>query len=78
MWTQRLLYLDSGIRHQVQEALEVTAEEEGLLLSGFSIRSLTHAQFTVQHRAHARGKDALRCFDIQLPSLTRTTCSVSS
>jgi len=78
LWTLKLLYLDSDVRVQVQQALELTAEEEGFLLSGFSIRSLNTDQVSVTHRAHARGEDVVTCFDIDLLSLTRAPCEDSS
>ena len=68
LWAQRLLYTNAEVRTQVQQALELTAQEEGILLSGFSITSLTSEELIVSHRAHARGADAHRCFAIDLES----------
>lgn len=78
LWAQRDLFLDPALRGRVRGALERTAEEEGILLSGFSIRSLTADQLIVTHRAHTRGEDTRRCFVIRFPSLSRTPCVASS
>lgn len=78
VFSMRLLYLDPLIRGRVQEALQRTANEEGLLLSGFTISSLTDNQLVAHHRAHARGADARRCFTIDLSSFSRTPCDASS
>ncbi|PIR49576.1 hypothetical protein COU79_04105 [Candidatus Peregrinibacteria bacterium CG10_big_fil_rev_8_21_14_0_10_54_7] len=77
-FAERLLYLDPLTRGRVQEALRRTANEEGLLLSGFAISSITDDRLVVHHRAHARGADARRCFTIDLSSFSRTPCDVSS
>lgn len=75
---QRLLYSDAGIRGRVEQALETIAEEEGLLLSGFSIRSLTGERLMVRYRDYTHGDDALSCFVIDLSSLSHTACDVSA
>jgi len=76
-FAERLLYLDPLTRGRVQEALQRTANEEGLLLSGFTISSLTQDRLVAHHRAHARGADTQRCFIIDLSSFSRTPCDVS-
>ena len=73
-WTQRLLYTNSDVRTRVQAALEQTAEQEGLLLSGFIIRSLDEDKMTGVYRASVRGEDAELCFAIDLASLSHSAC----
>jgi|TARA_B100002003_G_C13901005_1_gene438918 hypothetical protein len=74
LWAQRLLYTNSDVRTRVQAALEQTAEQEGLLLSGFTIRSLDEDKMVAVYRAYLRGEDTERCFAIDLDLLSRTSC----
>lgn len=78
LWAGRLLYADPLVRSRVQESLERIAREEGILLSGFDIHSLTGNTLVVHHRAHARGEDKQRCYAVDLVSLSQAPCDASS
>ena len=78
IWAQRLLFTDSSVRRFTQETLEHIAEEEGLLLSGFSINSLTPSKLEIFHRSHMRGEDIKRCFIADISILSYSSCDASS
>lgn len=68
------LYQDANVRAQVRSALEHMAENEGFLLSGFSVRSIRADSITVLHREHARGSDTVRCYTVLLADSSYTPC----
>lgn len=72
------LYLDSGVRGQVQQALERTAEREGLLLSGFTVRGIRSDGMTATHRMHTKGRDMQRCFTVDFATFTPRACDEQS
>jgi hypothetical protein len=73
-WSLRLLYLDSGIRSQVQHALMQVANERGWLLSSIRLYRVTETSIRFGYHEYQRGKDTEECFDLQLSSVTLLPC----
>lgn len=56
------LYIDSGIRSQVQSAIESMEEEKGWLKSDIMLDAVSREGFTFIHRQHHRGTDERVCY----------------
>ncbi len=60
------LYLDAGVRSRVQEAVTSTADENGWLLSGVSIKKINPDSVQLQYRSYLRGRDPVYTLDVSL------------
>ncbi len=70
------LYLDSGIRSQVERALREVAEREGWILSDLKLLAVEAAydEMVAMHVPHAWGQDSRVCYRINLTATTLRPC----
>lgn len=61
VWSLRLLYIDRGIRSDVQSSLLGLREERGWLLSDILLQEVRRDGFRFLHRQHLRGEDPAEC-----------------
>lgn len=70
LFALRLLYVDSDVRHRVQEAMMTVADREGWLVSDIAVRSVSSDSLSIVHREHLRTRTFPRFCTIDLHTVT--------
>lgn len=74
-WSLQVLYMDSDVRHDVQESLHSLSEERGWILSNLSVQEVWYKGFRFIHREHHRGKDVADCYTYTFSSSSVRSCN---
>jgi hypothetical protein len=68
------LYTNADLRSRTQALIQGTAQREGWILSGLSIRKISGDNLQVLYRSYLRGRDPVECFGISLTSGQLSVC----